>query len=148
MRFKGHRLQAETFRIDIEIFIGDKKEIVFLSCTKAAQSRKNDVLLLLENFFHPCHKIRQSRQRHFLADIIYGCIQSDQQTIAALSGTERKLSVRRCYSITFIRKRSRDSLCYKSPQPRKIYPIMIQNQFFNHLRQKIYIHIQTISRQS
>ena len=105
MRLQRDRFKAESFRINVQILIRHKKEIVFLRGPQPAQSRKDHDFLRLQHLPHLRSKCADYALRHFGIHAIGGGVKIGQQRIRLSLSPKRKSPIRRIDGISLVRKR-------------------------------------------
>ena len=142
VRLQRYRLQAESFRIDIQIFVSYEKEIILPCRAKFAQSREDNRLAGLQNMTHLVEELADNARSSLDIEIIAFRVKVDEK--AVVSSTllpETQPLIRRIYGISLVRENRRNHLGDECSDAGQRDFIFVKNQFLDHFGQEIYIHI-------
>ena len=119
MRLERNRLQTITVRIDIQILVRNKEEIVLLRGAKPSQAGQDDVFLLNQNLFQTRKELCQNPFAIGRSHIIGLAIEIDQPGIILMALPEEQAAVGRIDGVTLVREGSRNNFSDKTSDSRK-----------------------------
>ena len=70
-----YRFQPESFRIDVQIFVGYEEEIVFFRRSESAESRENDGLFYFQHFSEFSEEVTDDVGGDLLLDFVAACVE-------------------------------------------------------------------------